>query len=230
MDISRLMRFFALRLLLSLVFLSLAVSMSASEPALVGPAAKPSTRFSFRDNFNYKSLDEFTGAGWVLCGNAQSSYYILGRGRLTLLNDGTNAATVCWNNVPAGIGDWSITARSEWVGNTVGSILLAVRTSSHYYIWIADGYYNRFVLQRYDTPYYVARDYTMVVDAPGYSPELNLWHTISLSAHGGVLAAGFDGNMIGSFQEPDPTTLTAIVPSSAWMTDNAFAYVTAASL
>src|SRR5712692_1088690 len=143
MGIFQTLRFSALRLLLALVFLSLAVSISASGTTVAQPSTKPLPDFSFRDNFNYKTLDEFTAAGWSLCSGAPNSYYIVGKGRLTLLNDGINAGTVCWNNIPAGIGDWTITTRGEWVGNTVGSILIAARTSSHYYIWIADGYYER---------------------------------------------------------------------------------------
>lgn len=194
------------------------------------PVASPSTSnpaFHFRDNFNYKSLSDFVAAGWRLCGTSLTSYYQVQNGKVILLNDGYNAATVCWSHIPSNVTDWTVTVNGAWVGNTVGTILVAVRTSSHYYIWLADGYYGIYTLQRYNTNQYVSGDYSTVISASGYTPMIGVSHILTLSVRSGLVSASFDRVVIGSYAEADPTTLTEIVPSSAWMTNNAFTYVTA---
>src|SRR5436309_9198913 len=216
----------SLRKIIVAVFLILLSTLTAV-PNLntILATAQTSDPWSFRDDFNYSSIDQLQAAGWSTGGGAPPSYFNVSNGILTLLNDGYAGAAVEWNHAPAGITNWSVSLRGERVGNWVGSIGLTVRTTGHTYLFLADGYYPQFG---------VGRDGVGVATFPGYTPELNVWHILRLDMVQGTLYMFFDGLQVGSYIETDTTPgntdLTGIATAAAWETDNSFDWVQAASL
>src|SRR5438094_1094896 len=150
----------------------------------------------FKDDFNYATVNGMLGAGWTNCGNGSPSQYTVGNSVLTLQNDGTNGAGMCWNNLPPGVPNWNASARVEWSGGIYGSIQVDVRTTSHEYRFDADGYtsYRQYLL---------IRDGAIIVYGPSYSPQLNTWHVLQLNMLNTVITMYFDGLPVGSqYTEP----------------------------
>ena len=188
------------------------------------PPPPPPGSFPFRDNFAYSSMANMTAAGWTECGGAiiPPSYYAVGSGLLTLVNDGSVGAGVCWNRIPSGVSDWTSEFHGKWVGGQYGTIHLIVTTTHHTYAWSADGYYSRTILQR---------DGAWVFNATGYVPQPGVWHTLRLNMGSNVLTMIFDGRTIGTYTETDPgTTITGIDVFAGWVSTETFDYVTAAPL
>ena len=213
----------SLRKIIVAVFLILLSALTAL-PSLNTFLARAQTSdpWSFRDDFNYSSIDQLQAAGWTTGGGAPPSYFNVSNGILTLLNDGAVGAAVEWNHAPAGVTNWSVSLRGEWVGNWVGSIGLIVYTVGHTYSFLADGYYPRFG---------VGRDGFGVTTFPGYTPQLNVWHVLQMDMYQGTLYLYFDGSIVGSYTEqdatPNNTNLTGIATTGAWNTDNSFDWVQA---
>ena len=213
----------SLRKIVVAVFLILLSTLTAL-PSLntILARAQTSDPWSFRDDFNYNSIDQLQAAGWTTGGGAPPSYFNVSNGILTLLNDGYVGAAVEWNHAPAGVTNWSVSLRGEWVGNWVGSIGLIVYTVGHTYSFLADGYYPRFG---------VGRDGIGVTTFPGYTPQLNVWHVLQMDMYQGTLYLYFDGSIVGSYTEqdatPNNTNLTGIATTGAWNTNNSFDWVQA---
>jgi len=90
-----------------------------------------------------------------------------------------------------------VSAAGRWIGNSYGSIEIVVTAASHVYRWDADGYYNQFIL---------LRDDVIVFRVDGYTPQLNVWHTLRLDAgRTSGLSMYFDGLQIGSFVDVPKT-------------------------
>ncbi len=183
-----------------------------------------STPFSFRDDFNYSSLDELSGAGWRVNPLAPMSLYSVGDGELTLRNDGSAGAEVEWSKIPSGVGDWTVALRGKWVGNSVGTIQINVVTAGHTYFWFGDGLNRELRLLRDVCCEPVFR-------VSGYQPELNVWHEFRLDMQSGILSMFFDNNLAGTYEESDPVTdLTTFGTQGSWLTDDSFDFITAAQL
>src|SRR5213596_2393856 len=169
-----------------------------------------STPFAFRDDFNYSSISDTIAAGWTECGGGPSSSYSVGNGILSLKDD---ADAVCWDNVPQGVSDWTVTWRAAWSecsGSWVGTIRMTVGSSQHSYTYAADGYWGYFSL---------VRDGALV------------FHTMRLDMVSGKITMYFDGAAMGSYTEPDPgTSLVELSPTAAGYSHVNFDYVTASSL
>jgi hypothetical protein len=199
-----------------------------------GVIAEPSAssqstpNYSFRDDFNYASISQLQAAGWSTSSITPASYYSLGNSRLILLNDGSVGAAAGYSNIPANVSNWSVSSRVAWIGSSgtvsgsVGSLQIAVQTAGHSYNWMADGYYNRFAM---------GMDGHGVAVFPGYTKQLNFWHTLQLDMIHGTLYGYFDGSLIGSYTEPDTTpgntNLIDIQVLASWETNNSFDWVQA---
>jgi len=181
-----------------------------------------STPFAFRDDFNYPSMGDMIAAGWTECGGGPASSYSVGNGILSLKED---ADAVCWDNVPQGVSDWTVTWRAAWSefsGSWVGTIRMTVGTSQHSYTYAADGYWGYFSL---------VRDGALVFHNGWYSADLNVFHTMRLDMVSGKITMYFDGAAMGSYTEPDPgTSLVELSPTAAGYSHVNFDYVTASSL
>jgi len=185
------------------------------------PASNARNGFTFRDEFNYRSIDQMLAAGWTLCGGAPSSHYSVNSGILTLQNDGITGSAVCWSNIPAGVTSWTSTARGKWVGGNYGSIEQIMQTMGHVYRWDADGYYSQFIL---------LRDDIIVFRENGYTPRLNAWHVLSMNMVQGTISMLFDGTLIGHFNETDPiVSLSTISLIAGWESITSWDSVTVSS-
>jgi hypothetical protein len=181
-----------------------------------------STDFPFQDDFSYTTLNGMLGAGWTQCGGtAPASQYNIGNSVLTLQNDGSTGASMCWNNVAPGSSSWSATAKVEWSGGSYGSMQVLVTTNNHTYSFDADGYYKQYLL---------VRDGVKVVQGPAYTPQLSVWHIMQLSMQNNVLTMTFDGSQVGTYTEPNSgTTLTSLRAQANWEATDSFDYITATS-
>src|SRR5881296_3538553 len=188
------------------------------------PNAAPSPSFySFRDDFNYQSIQNMTSLGWTICGGgAPAGYYNASGGILRLKNDGTVGAGICWPRIPPGISNWSAETRAEWVGNWEGGINLIVETSTHTYRWAANDFGRQWVLYR---------DEKFVWALYGYQPVLNAWHTLRIDLKEGNITAYFDGTSMATYQENDPGTyLKSIDLFATWESYDNFDYAKVSQL
>ncbi len=216
----------SLRKIVVAVFLILLSTLTAV-PSLntILARAQSSDSWSFRDDFNYSSIDQLQAAGWTTGGGAPPSYFNGSNGILTLLDDGYVGAAVEWNHAPAGVTNWSVSLRGRWIGNPVGSIALGVRTAGHSYSFLADGYYvpdplGQCSCVRTNPGFGISDDGRGVARFPGYSPELDTWHVLRVDMVQGTLYTYFDGVLVGDFTEFDTsagnTNLAGIEVGAPW--------------
>ena len=178
--------------------------------------------FSFRDDFNYASMNDLVAAGWTTFGC--QCWDSVGGGVLSLSAPYPYSSAITWNKIPSGVSDWSVTLQTEWAGGQIGDLRLDVYTSSHAYTWMASG--GSFILQR---------DASMgnnpVFSRSGYQPQMNVWHQLGLDMAVGKMSMYFDGNLIGTYTEQDPNTdLTKISTQVGSYTADSYDYITATQL
>jgi len=178
--------------------------------------------FSFRDEFNYASMNDLVAAGWTTFGC--QCWDSVGGGVLYLSAPYPYSSAITWDKIPNGVSDWNVTLRTEWTGGEIGGLRLDVYTSSHAYTWMASG--GSFILQR---------DASMgnnpVFSRSGYQPQMNVWHQLGLDMAVGKMSMYFDGNLIGTYTEQDPNTdLTKISTQVGSYTADSYDYITATQL
>ena len=199
--------------------------------AILGPdvSVKSTPNYSFRDDFYYSNMSEMQSAGWSECGSpgAYASDYRVTRGVLTLVTDydnGTNTA-VCWDKIPSGISNWSVSTRGAWVegiDEVAGTIQIVATTTSHTYAWAADGFFQRYILWR------DGWGNGGVWTGPLYQAQLGVWHDLRMDFVNGVFHLYFDELLMADVPVQDTgTNLTSIVLQSPAGVDNSFAYVSA---
>lgn len=199
--------------------------------AILGPdvSVKSTPNYSFRDNFDYSNMSQMQSAGWTECGSpgAFASDYRVTPGVLTLVTDydnGTNTA-VCWEKIPAGISNWSVSARGVWVegiDEVAGTIQIVATTTSHTYTWAADGFFQRYIL--WQDGWANGGVWT----GPLYQAQLGVWHDLRMDFVNGVFHLYFDELLMADVPVQDTgTNLTSIVVQSPAGVDNSFAYVSA---
>jgi hypothetical protein len=180
------------------------------------------------DDFNYANMSQMQAAGWML-NNIPASYYSFGNGLVTFLNDGTQGGGATWTQVPPNFANWSVSARIEWMGNSVGDLQINLLTKGHFYVWEADGYYNEFGLGRYYPGQPCCHG---AANVSGYVRQLNVFHTLRIDMSNNTIAGYFDGKFILSYFEPDTspgaTDLVNIGIQGSWNTDNSYDWITAA--
>jgi hypothetical protein len=174
--------------------------------------------FSFHDDFSYSSISAMSTAGWSIV--AVTGHATVSGGLLTLVNDGSTGATATWTSVPSGVADWTASAGIEWSAGKYGTLHLDASTAHHSYIWGVDGYYNKYVLYRDGT-------YTLFTKN---SVQLGVWHTLRMDMRGGVLSLYFDGNLITTYQEADPSVLTQIGVGAGYYSTDSFDFIQAARI
>ena len=227
-------------------FLALLVACIILVPSLLvlTPSARGSvTTYSFRDDFNYSGIDAMISAGWTKCGNAPPGFYSVANGILTLKNNGTMGASMCWNKIPTDISDWTTTLRGEWTGKDIdysmcdgtstcygspyyGTLEMVVQTKDHSYEWGGDGTSAQF---------FISRDGVKVFSAFGYGSGdtwtsltlRHVWRDLGLQMASGVLTMYFDGQRVGAYTEPDlGTSMVSIMLLAGWVSTENWDYVT----
>jgi len=186
----------------------------------VRPVWARTQNFSWRDDFNYNSLAEMQGAGWVL---QRQDMITVGNGVVTFDNDGSTNGAAAYNSFPAGLSDWSVEASTAWVGRSYGSLGVAVTTGAngnpvHSYTWDGDGYYNEFVLYR---------DGAKVLRFSGYAGSFNTWQVFKIEKTGTTLNLYYNGILENSYTESDntPTTLLSIQIWGRWLSKDSYDYL-----
>jgi PKD repeat protein len=166
-------------------------------------------------------------AGWTECGSSDraSADYLISPGLLTLISDWDNntSPAVCWNKIPSGISNWSVSTREAWVGdNDVdGTIQIIVTTTSHTYNWDADGFFQRYILWRdgYGNGGVWSSSYL-------YKPQLYVWHDLRMDFVNGTFHLYFDDLPLAAVPVQDTgTNITGIILRSPAGTDNSFSNV-----
>ena len=178
--------------------------------------------FSFRDDFNYASMNDLVAAGWTTFGC--QCWDSVGDGVVSLSAPYPYSSAITWNKIPSGVSDWSVTLQTEWAGGQIGDLRLDVYTSGHTYTWMASG--GSFILQR---------DASMgnnpVFSRSGYQPQMNVWHQLGLDMAVGKMSMYFDGNLIGTYTEQDSNTdLTKVQTQVGSYTADSYDYITATQL
>jgi PKD repeat protein len=210
------------------------VSFGQSSPNVVlqpSTSSQSTLNYSFRDNFDYANMSQMQTAGWTECGSSDraSVDYQVSPSLLTLVSDWDNntSPAVCWNRIPSGISNWSVSTREAWVGNNIaGTIQIIVTTSSHTYNWDADGMFNRYILWR--DGYANGGVWT---SSNVYTAQLGVWHNLRMDFVKGTFYLYFDDLPMATVPVQDTgTNLTGIILRSPAGTDNSFSYVQASSV
>jgi hypothetical protein len=145
--------------------------------------------FSWKDDFNYASLQEMQTAGWIL---ENPSGTRLESGGVVI--DGTKTDTVIrFRDFPSGITDWSVETKSMWLGVGHSAPGLNVITKKHTYSAHADGWYDVLVFNRDGQDIHVG----------SYTEQANTWVTISLIKKGDNIKMYFNGELVYTYIEKD---------------------------
>jgi len=205
------------------------LSLGQTNPIISELSASSQSTFdySFRDNFNYSTMSEMQASGWTECGSPgiPSSDYRISPGLLTLVSDWDNgtAAAVCWNNIPAGVSNWSVSTKSAWAWDSIGTIQIIATTTSHTYSWQANGFFQRYMLSRESGAIWTS--------SFPYQPQLGAWHDIRMDFVGRIFQLYFDELPMATVPSQDTgANLTGIELLSSPGTDNSFDYVAASTV
>jgi hypothetical protein len=171
--------------------------------------------FSWRDDFNYNTLNEMEKAGWVV-GNRD--YTDVNNGCVILDNDGSVSSYLRYRNLPSEIYDWRAESKGMWIGRSYGSLHIIVETERHTYSWWGDGYYPEFVF---------SRDEVKVFRFSGYQPKLNEWFVFTLEKRSNTLYMYFNGKLMKTYIESDesPSAVKGVGVNSAWIGKTKYDYV-----
>jgi len=170
----------------------------------------------WRDDFDYNNLDEMKAAGWAVEGEER---IVIGGGVIRLDNDGVESSGVEYmGNFPSGVYDFTVEARSKWVGRAYAQRYFIVWTQRHYYIWYGDGYYPE---------YSFVRDGVKVLRFEGYSPVINVWATFTLEKRGNTFYMYEDGDLKNTYTETDeaPDELIGVRISAGWISTMEHDYI-----
>ena len=133
--------------------------------------------------------------------------------------DGTGGDTsiAYKNHFPSGIYDWTAEARSMWLGQGRGTLVVAVITEHHSYSWSCDGYYSQFI-------FYI--DGQIFTRFAGYADELDEWFTLSMERKGDTIYCYLNGDLEYTYTEDDnrPSQVTGISLISPWIGDAKYDY------
>lgn len=177
----------------------------------------------WRDDFNYNTKDEMKAAGWTLDEEERIS---LEGGMLTLDNDGAHGCGVKYlGHFPSGIYDFSVEAKSKWIGRAYGQRVFYVWTQRHRYGWFGDGYYPEYSFIRYSDG--SGGDDVKVLRFGGYAPVINEWATFALEKRGNTFYMYQDGELKNTYTETDsaPDELVAVSISGGWLSTMEYDYI-----
>jgi PKD repeat protein len=178
-------------------------------------------QYSWRDDFNYNTLDKMRNAGWELFttdhGGPVENFISVTGDAIILDNDGSTAAHARYRNIPSGIYDWKVEVRGMWIGRSYGSLGVSVKTERHYYEFSGDGYYPRYKFLRDGNE----------VHFEGYAPQLNVWMTFAIERIGNTIKVYHNGELKNTFSEPDPSSdgLTWVRIASGWLSTDKYDYI-----
>jgi hypothetical protein len=170
--------------------------------------------FSWKDDFDYASLQAMRNAGWNLANpdgtRLESSGVVL---------DGTDADTSIdyLNHFPDGIYNWTIEIRALWLGHGHSQPAIYVGTERHNYGFAADGWGSQYGLYR---------DGAKAITFGSYKEKANTWVTLRLEKQANILSMYCDGALVNVYTEQDtsPSQLKGFSTISPWRGDEKYDY------
>ena len=177
----------------------------------------------WRDDFNYATKEEMEAAGWIL---SEEEWISVGGGVVTLDNDGAHGCGVKYlGHFPSGVYDFSVEAKSKWIGRAYGQRVFYVWTQRHLYGWYGDGYYPEYSFIRYSDGW--SGEDVKVLRFGGYAPVINEWATFTLEKKGNKFYMYEDGILKNTYTETDsaPDELVAVSISGGYISTVEYDYI-----
>lgn len=177
----------------------------------------------WKDDFDYETKDDMKAAGWILSEEERIS---VGEGVVTLDNDGTHGCGVKYlGHFPSGIYDFTVEAKSRWIGRAYGQRIFYVWTQRHRYGWYGDGYYPEYSFIRYSDGW--SGNDEKVLRFGGYAPVINEWTTFTLEKKGNTFYMYENGILKNTYTETDsaPDELVAVSISGCWISTVEYDYI-----
>jgi hypothetical protein len=159
--------------------------------------------YSWRDDFNYATLQDMQNAGWVLENPSGTSLQAEG-----VVIDGTGADTVIrYRDFPEGLNNWSVETRSIWTGGTHSCPGLDVITEKHVYSFSGNGWYDDLNFDR-----------DGVTETIGSYFDQTGWVTMSMTKIGNTINLYFNGELMKTYTEADtsPSGLLEVDRIAPW--------------
>jgi len=209
-------------MILTLFFSLFWIFIPQAKPMSLLPVAH-AYMLPWRDDFNYATKDEMEAAGWILSEEERIS---VGGGVVTLDNDGAHGCGVKYlGHFPSGIYDFSVEAKSKWIGRAYGQRVFYVWTQRHLYGWYGDGYYPEYSFIRYSDGW--SGEDVKVLRFGGYAPVINEWATFTLEKKGNTFYMYEDGILKNTYTETDsaPDELVAVSISGGWISTVEYDYI-----
>ncbi len=176
--------------------------------------------FSWREDFNYTSIQQMQDAGWQL-GNPDGTRLESG----TVVLDGTQADTPInyLNHFPAGIYNFTIEIKAMWLGHGHSQPAIYVGTARHSYGFVADGWGSQYGLYR---------DGASPITFGSYTEQANTWVTLKLEKQANILKMYYNGALVDTYTEQDttPSQLTGVSTIAPWRGDEKYDYYQVNSL
>jgi len=170
--------------------------------------------FTWREDFNYESLQQMEDAGWQLA-NPDGTRLDSG----TVVLDGTQADTSInyINHFPEGIYDWTLEIKALWLGHGHSQPAIYVGTELHNYGFVADGWGSQYGLYR---------DGASPITFGSYAEQANVWVTLRMEKKANIINMYHDGTLVKSYTEQDttPSQLTGVSTISPWKGDEKYEY------
>ena len=176
--------------------------------------------FTWKDDFNYGSLQKMQNAGWDLANPSGTRLESDG-----VVLDGTKADTSInyLNRFPVGIYNWTIEIRAMWLGHGHSQPAIYVGTEHHNYGFVADGWGSRYGLYR---------DGASPITFGSYNEQANTWVTLRMEKQANIISMYCDGTLVKVYAEQDtsPSQLKGFSTVSPWKGDEKYDYVQVSSL
>lgn len=181
---------------------------------IILPIVNSQSTFSWRDNFDYTSTNQFTTAGWTITQNPSGVSF----SNNTIILDGTTGDTsVAYSNhFPDGITEWTVESKSKWLGAGHSQPVAALSTDKHGYSFAADGWYGYFCLYRDGVK----------TTFGTYNEQVDVWVNMTMVMQGNNLYMYYNGQLENVYTETDtsPQHAVSLSISGPWEGNEAYEY------
>lgn len=201
----------------TLVSLALILSLFLSILSSLHEIPASSQPFNWRDEFDYKSLDEMKNAGWALATEPPFSDMLSVRdGKLTVDSSCDLGGPVIWYPYPSiaqfppGLYSWRVEVLAMWTGQKFANILMSAQDADptglkfNTYGWGGDGRNldggSQFVFTSHGT----GGEFSKTI--PGYAPQQNVWVRLAMEKTGSNIRLYWNDELEHSYDVPDSSS------------------------
>jgi hypothetical protein len=173
----------------------------------------------WKDDFNYSNVEEMKAAGWTL---KHEDWISLSLSIIRFDNDGSQGSGAYFlGHFPSGVSEYSVEAKSRWVGRSYAQRYFIAWTQRHRYIWYGDGYYPNYCFMRDDVE---------VLRFSGYAPAFNEWSVFKLEKKGSAFYMYENDQLKNTYVETDtnPDELTGVSTGAGWVSTMEYDYISVA--